>query len=128
MGKMTNDNKKIIEKKLEYIGLNLDKIPKFLTEFEPLNFRPVQSYDETSYKVYKYVNIQDIQIMITPTDRLTDLKQRYKLAEPLFVYLDDKNEENIEKFATFLKMLTNLKIENIEGLEEEQKKLKKQLK
>ena len=34
MQKITNENKKIIEEKLEYIGLNLSKIPKFLTEFE----------------------------------------------------------------------------------------------
>lgn len=123
----TNESQKLIEKKLEYIGLNLEKIPKFLTEFEPLNFRPVQSYDEKTYKVYKHINVQDIQILITPTDRLTDLKERYKLASPLFTYLDEKNKENIEKFATFLKMLTDLKLEKIEELEEEQKELKEHL-
>jgi len=127
MAKTTNDNEKIIKEKLEYIGLNLAKIPKFLTEFEPLNFRPIQSYDNTVYKVYRYVNVQDIEILITPTDRLTDLKEKYKLASPIFTYLDEKNEENIEKFATFLKMLTNLKLEKIEELEEEQKKLKQNI-
>ena len=69
MSKVTNENKKIIEKNLDYIGLNLNKIPKFLNEFEPLNFRPVQSYDENLYKVYKYVDVKDIQILITPTDK-----------------------------------------------------------
>lgn len=127
MAKSTNENQKMIEEKLKYIGLNLEKIPKFLTEFEPLNFRPVQSYDEKIYKVYKHVNVQDIQILITPTDRLTNLKERYKLASPIFTYLDEKNKENIEKFATFLKMLANLKIEKIEELEEEQKKLKESI-
>lgn len=127
MAKTTNENEKIIQEKLEYIGLNLKKIPKFLTEFEPLNFRPIQSYDEKTYKVYKHVNVQDIQILITPTDRLTDLKQKYKLAAPIFTYIDGKNEENIEKFATFLKMLANLKIEKIKELEEEQDKLKENL-
>ena len=38
MAKSTNENQKMIEEKLKYIGLNLEKIPKFLTEFEPLNF------------------------------------------------------------------------------------------
>lgn len=124
MPKKTNEREKEMKEKLDYIGLNLQRIPKFLTMFEPLNFRVVKSYDEKVYKVYKHINVQDIQILITPTDRLTDLKERYKLASPLFTYLDEKNEENIEKFATFLKMLTDLKVERIEELEEEQKKLK----
>ena len=127
MAKTTNENKKIIEQKLEYIGLNLNRIPKFLTEFEPLNFRPLKSYDEKVYKVYKHVNVQDIEILVTPTDRLTDLKEKYKLASPLFTYLNENDEEGIEKFTIFLKILTNLKIERIEEIEEEQKKLKENL-
>ena len=55
MAKTTNENKDIIKDNLEYIGLNLNKIPKFLTEFKPLNFRPITSYDDTVYKVYKYI-------------------------------------------------------------------------
>lgn len=128
MAKITNeDNKEIIEKKLKYIGLDLNNIPDFLTEFEPLNFRPVKSYDDTSYKVYRHINVQDIQILITPTDRLMDVREKYKLASPLFTYLDENSEENIEKFATFLKMLVNLKIERLEELEKEQLELKEKL-
>lgn len=125
MSKQTNEN--LIEKKLEYIGLDLSNIPEFLTKYEPLNFRTIQSYDEKSYKVYRHIDVQDIQILITPTDRLADLKERYKLASPLFTYLDEKDEKNIEKFAMFLKMLTNLKISKIEEIEEEQEKLKESL-
>ncbi len=127
MSKTTNESKKIIEKKLEYIGLNLKRIPKFLTEFEPLNFRPTRSYNESTYKVYKHINVKDIQILITPTDRLADLKEKYKLASPIFTYLDEKDEQNIEKFATFLKMLANLNIEKLEEIEKEQEKLKDNL-
>lgn len=127
MTKATDDKQKMIKEKLEYIGLNLARVPKFLTEFEPLQFRPSKSYDDATYKVYRHVNVQDIEILVSPTDRLTDLKERYKLSSPLFTYLDEKHEENIEKFATFLKMLTDLKIERIEELEEEQEKLKENL-
>lgn len=127
MSKDTNENKIMLENKLKYIGLNLNRLPKFLTEFKPLNFRAIQSYDDNIYKVYKHINVQDIEILLTPTDRLTDLKEKYKLASPLFTYLDEKNEENIEKFTTFLNMLNNLKIEKMEKLEEEQKELKENL-
>ena len=113
-----------LEEKLKYLGLNLSRIPKILKEFEPLNFKPSKSYDETSYKVYKHIQISDIEILLTPTDRLTDLNQKYKLAMPLENYLDSKSEKNVKRFATFLQMLNNMNIEEIEKIEEEQEKLK----
>lgn len=113
-----------LEEKLKYLGLNLSRIPKILKEFEPLNFKPSKSYDETSYKVYKHIQISDIEILLTPTDRLTDLNQKYKLAMPLENYLDSKSEKNVKRFATFLQMLNNMNIEEIEKIKEEQEKLK----
>ena len=106
MAKITNENNEIIETNLKYIGLNLDEIPEFLKEHEPLSFRPLKSYDDIVYKVYRYIDITKIEILITPTDRLTDLKEKYKLASPIYTYLDDQTEENIEKFAIFLKMVS----------------------
>ena len=124
MDKKAKADMELIEEKLEYIGLDLKKIPIFLNKFEALNFRPVQSYDEKTYKVYKYIDMQDIQILITPMDRLAELKEKYRQATPLFTYLDEKNEKNIERFTTFLRMLKDLKIENIEEIEKEQNVLK----
>ena len=83
MAKTTKETEKTIENNLEYIGLNLNKIPAFLKEHESLNFRPSKSYDDTTYKVYKYINIKNIEILISPTDRLTEIKERYKLSSPI---------------------------------------------
>jgi len=127
MTKVTNENKEVIEKNLKYIGLDLDKVPSFLKKFESLNFRPLKTYDNNMYKVYKYVNIKDIQILLTPTDRLTHIKEKYKLASPIFTYLDSSSEENIEKFATFLNMLSNVDVKKIEEIQEEQEKIKNQI-
>lgn len=127
MSKITNENKKQIQEKLDYIGLDLNKIPRFLKQFNALDFRATRSYDDKLYKVYKYVNVQDIEILVTPTDRLTDLKEKYKLASPLFTYLEEKDDESIEKFATFLKMLTDLNMDDIAKLEEEQEKIKENI-
>lgn len=128
MAKNTNVDKELIKEKLEYIGLDLNKIPKFLKEYEPLNFRPVRAYNQTTtYKVYKHINVQDIEILITPSDRLTDLKERYKLSSPLYTYLMENDEEGIEKFSVFLTMLSNMQIEKVEELDNEQKELKKHL-
>ena len=75
MAKTTKDSEKTIEKNLEYIGLDLNKIPTFIKNVSELNFRTSKSYDDTIYKVYKYINIKDIEILITPLDRLAELKK-----------------------------------------------------
>lgn len=53
MPEITKDEKEIIEQKLEYIGLDLENVPEFLKSFKPLNYRPLESYDDT----YKIINI-----------------------------------------------------------------------
>lgn len=127
MPRKTKESDQTLENNLEYIGLNLSKIPNFLKQYESLNFRPSKSYDETIYKVYKYINIKEIQILITPCDRLTDIKERYKLASPIVEYLDSKNEDNIEKFTTFLKMVSTMKKDRIEEIAKEQEILNSQI-
>ena len=124
MPKSTEENQEKIKKKLDYLGLNLIRVPKILKEFEPINYRPTKSYDDTSYKVYQYIPVCDIQILLAPTHRLADLNQKYKMSAPIAAYLDTKSEENIERFATFLAMLDGMKEEEIVELEEEQEKLK----
>ena len=117
-----------IEEKLEYIGLNLDNIPDKFMEFEPLEFRIPKSYDEKQqYKQYRYVPINEIQILITPTNRSDDLKMKYKKAQPLFEYLDSEHEENIENYTTFLRMLRQMNVSDIEKIEKEQDKLNKKI-
>ena len=116
-----------IEEKLEYIGLDLDKIPVSIKKFELLDFRIPKFYDEKQYRQYRYVPIKDIQILLTPTNRLDELEEKYKNASPLYEYLDQKNEENILKYTKFLEMLKQVKIEDIEKIEEEQANLNKKI-
>ena len=127
MRKNIAEDKEKLKEKLSYIGLNLEKTPKFLTEFNPFSFRPSKSYNDTSYKVYKYIDVNDIEILLTPTDRLTNLDEKYKLSVPIKNYLDSKNEQNVEYFATFLKLLNDTNIEEIEKIEKEQERLKQQI-
>lgn len=123
MAKITKEAEKTFEENLKYIGLNLNKIPSFLKKYEGLNFRPSKSYDDTIYKVYRYVNIKEIEILITPENRLTDIKQRYKLSSPICEYLDSEKEENIEKFAKFIKLVSTINKERIEEIAKEQEEL-----
>ncbi len=127
MRKNIAEDKEKLKEKLKYIGLNLERIPKFLTEFTPFSFRTLKSYEDTSYKVYKYIDVSDIEILLTPTDRLTDLNEKYKLSSPISNYLDSKTEKNAEKFTTFLSLLNDTDLDEIKKIKSEQEKLKKQI-
>ena len=116
-----------IEEKLKYIGLDLNKIPAFLKEFTPLDFRPSKIKEDNKHIVYKYVPVDQIQILITPKNRLDDIEQKYAKAAPISAYLEPNSEENIERHAKFLSMLKQVSIEEIDNSLEEQKKLDKKI-
>ncbi len=116
-----------MEEKLEYLGLNLSKIPTAIKKFEPLEFRVPKFYDEKQYRQYRYIPMKDIQILLSPTNRLDEIDQKYRKASPLIDYLDNKKEENILKHTTFLNMLKHVKIEDIEKVGREQTKLNKKI-
>lgn len=116
-----------MEEKLEYLGLNLEKIPAKIKKVEPLEFRVPKFYDEKQYRQYRYVPIKDIQILLSPTNRLDEIAEKYRKSSPLVDYLDNKKEENILKHTTFLNMLKQVKIEDIEKVEEEQNNLNKKI-
>ena len=121
------ENLNLLKNKIGYIGFELEKVPDFLKEFEPLEYRAPKVYDETTYKVYKYVKVKDIDILITPKDRLDDLAERYKLASPLFTYMKPETNEDIEKYAYFLKMINQTNIADIQNIEKEQKEFEKEI-
>ena len=121
----TANKKDEIVKKLEYLGLNLEKLPKAITQFEDLEYRIPKFYDENKYRQYRYVNVNDIQILLSPTNRLDDLEDKYKKSSPLADYLDNKTEENYIKHTTFLNMLKKVEIDKIKEIEKEQEKLNK---
>lgn len=120
----TNEN---LTEKLEYIGLDLNNIPDKLNFFQNINFRVRKNYIEENYKVYKYVNVNDIEIFLTPTHRLTDYTEKYAKALPIGAYLNMDTEENIERNVEFLKLLKELQIEDIEALDAKQKELNKNI-
>ena len=116
-----------IKKKLEYIGLNLEEIPETLKLVEDLQFKPNVGIDEKKYRQYRFVSPKEIEILLSPTNRLEDIKEKYAKAEPLAIYLDSKSEENEEEHTTFLRMLKEVKIEDIEKIEQEQQIINKKI-
>lgn len=127
---MPRKKKEIIEgisDKLDYLGLDLDEIPEKLKKYEPLEYKVQKFYDEKQYRQYRYIDVKDIQILLSPSNRLEDINEKYKKARPLYEYLDKENEDNILKYTTFLNMLRNMDIEEIERVEKEQENLNKSI-
>ena len=118
-----------MKEKLEYIGLNLDEIPKTLKLVEDLKFRPNSGFDEKKYRQYRFVSPKEIQILLSPTNRLDDIKEKYSKASPLADYLepDENNERKQHDYETFIKMLEEVKIEEIEKIEKEQQAINKKI-
>ena len=123
----TTENLNLLTNKVKYIGFELEKIPEFLNEFEPLNYRVPKVYDEKTYKIYKYIDVDNIEILITPKDRLSELSERYKLASPIYTYMQSGDKENLEKYAYFLRMINQTNLADIQRIEEEQEEFNKQI-
>lgn len=123
------DKTKEIEEKLEYLRLDLDNIPEILKQDMSSEIKPARSYEEKKYKVYKYVNISQIKILLTKANRLNTIQEKIKMASPLYTYIapEEKNEEDLLKHTLFLKMLDDMNIKKIQEIEEEQEKLNKEI-
>ena len=125
MPKKDNKQNDEIKEKLEYLGLDLNNIPQNLQVFEPLKFKPTNIYEESKHKQYRFLSVKDVQIIMSPTNRLDDLKEKYSKASPIYSYLIPDKEDNILRHTVFLQMLKEIKIEDIEAVEQEQKQLNK---
>lgn len=121
---MENDN---IKDKLKYIGLDLENIPDFIKNRASIDYKPTRGYDENKYNIYKYIDVRDIQILLTPTNRMDLLMDKYDKASPLNQYMISDDEDNIVKHTMFLNMLKKVKLEEIKKIEEEQKSLSKEI-
>lgn len=115
----TNEKNLILEN-LNYIGLDLENVPDFLMNYKDVDYKPTRAYEQTDFKVYKYIHLKDIQILFTPTNRLNTITEKYSKALPISEYLKD-TEENVVNHAIFLKMIEKLDRKEIDRIDEEQK-------
>ena len=104
---------------LEYIGLDLENIPQKLLKSEPIHFSDFSN--SNVYKVYNYVSVHDLEILITPLDRTAEIRERYKTAKALSAYLqaDDRNSKEI-----FNDVLDSASVNEMKKLEDLKEKLK----
>ena len=127
MTKENSDKLNMVKEKLNYIGLNLEEIPEFLRKNEQLEFKTIHENEFKKYKVYKFIDVRDIQILITPKNRLDSITEKQKQAKRIINYLEPKEEEDIPLQAEFLQMLNKVEIQDIEKIDEIQKAINKKI-
>ena len=123
---MENLTKGELQKKLDYLHLDLEDIPGELLDYSPLNFNVSRLNNDKDHRIFRFVPIDKIDILITPCLRTEPLKEKYAKAVPLHKYiLPAENDEDIEKYTTFLKMLDAVNINEIENVASFQKEVER---
>lgn len=78
---------------LEYVGLDTEKIPDELKTEKP-KYDAAKTLDNSAlYKIYKRIPVKDIEILVSDTDRTTDVKERYAKSIPLDEFIQEHNTE-----------------------------------
>ena len=99
---------------LEYIGLDTKMVPEELKCEKP-KYDAAKTLDNSAlYKIYKKIPIESIDILISDTDRTTDIKERYRRAVTLNEYI----ENNIENFEELAKKTKQSDIEELERIQD----------
>lgn len=100
---------------LEYIGLDLNKIPKALEVKGEIDIRNTEIKSEKDYKIYKHIPVKDINILLTNSLRLDEPAKKMESMNVLQYYLNNKN---VDEYFSFINALQNTSIEEIKEIEE----------
>lgn len=114
--------KEDIKEKLNVIGLDLDNLPDFIENPKPINFNSSRLNNDKELKVYKFVQIREIEIYVTPTHRDDSIKDKYNNAISLCDFIR-QSEDDSEKSAELMRMFSRVSELNLKRLENEQRKM-----
>ena len=109
---------------LEYIGLDLNKIPKSLEIKDEIDIRNTDIKSEKNYKIYKQIPIKDINILLTNSLRLDEPAKKMETINVLSYHL---NKKNTEEYINFINSIQNTSIKDVEEIEELQKNFSKNI-
>ncbi len=112
---MTETKEKSISlENLNYIGLDLENIPNFLTNYKEPDYNLSISPKQREIKLYRYINLKNIEILLTPINKSCSIAEKYSKAKSLGEYLKNEN------INLFLEILNKIDINEIKNIEEEQ--------
>lgn len=127
MGKATKEEQKIILEKLKQLKIDIENVPEVLKIEKKVKYKNPKDYDNTSYKVYQFVDVKDIEIYLTKTTRMEKTETKYKLARPIEEFLCADNEDKIEEYFQFIELVKKLDLDALKALEQRQKQFQKQV-
>lgn len=106
---------------LDYVELNTAKaFPRKLYS-KNVEYQVAKSFDNSKiYKIYKKIDPSEVEILISNTDRTSDIKTRYNLSVPIQEYY----KENKDEFIALAEKTSKSKIEELEN---EQKEFEKHI-
>ena len=114
--------KEDIKEKLNVLGLDLENLPTFLTETNPIIFNPSRLNNDKELKVYKYVPIKDIEIYCTTAHRDDPIKEKYSKSMPLGRFIEE-SEHDSEKSVELLNVFERISDISIKRVALEQSKM-----
>lgn len=118
------DVKNDLSSKLRYLGLDLKRIPECLYDFCPLEFNVSRLNSDKDHKVFRFVPIDKIEILLTPHLRSDSVREKYNDSLPLKSYLGgEDSDKGLELYTTFLKMLNNFLISDVENVSQIQNEI-----
>ena len=94
MPEVTNEELGQLNKNIKYIGLNLNDIPDFLKKNKIAECNLAKEYRDKTYKVYKYIDVNDIQIFITSAGSMSNIQNKCKEAKTIGEYLSNEELKN----------------------------------
>lgn len=109
---------------LEYLNLDLKQIPDSIKNTDDIDIKASEIRNEKNYKVYKYLPIKQINIVMTNARRLDEPAKKVESMNDLSYYLNEKNQE---EYYSFLNLLENASIKEIEEIDKFQKSIKKNI-
>lgn len=124
MPRKTTEEKELIEK-FKYIGLDLKNISSSIKKNNDSENFTLKFNNEKQFRQYKFVPIKDIEIFISSANISDSEQEKFKKSVPISEYLNIEN--NPVYFQSFLNMMENVNIEDIEKIEQEQSNLKKKI-
>ena len=106
---------------LDYVELNTAKAFPRKLYCKNVEYQVAKSFDNSKiYKIYKKIDPSKVEILISNTDRTSDIKTRYNLSVPIQEYY----KENKDEFIALAEKTSKSKIEELEN---EQKEFEKHI-
>lgn len=108
--KEVNTEVNTLEDKLNFIGIRKGNVPEFLLKQEKTNFKLNSLAKDKSEDVYIYLNLKNLDFLITEKNSDEDLAIKYKDAKSISEYLtfDENDELKAKDTLNFLKLVENL--------------------